>query len=600
MSTRAQVFEPGTFLRPCDLCGIRYRANRLRKGEDGFWRCLAYCQEVPMITRDRISSASQQRKEAPPPPHGIPFDRRNAYSEEEAVFTYLTGQPVKDAGWTGGFRLGVPPHDFIDCTNGGFGAPAANPATLNTAYSIMAAGETCRYLYGIVNEGKRPGSWIAAAKVKLRQLADWLITKQRGFGVSAASTKTNDGLWGALASPDPVTNAYVATENAAAGLALLFAFRSLGDAKYLISARASASALRNLQAQVSPYLGALPNSTSAIGSTDDRFKPDALLALEMWSELLKTDGDQQVGSDGTPAGFTAVPQQLLSQCIADVRAFWAVGAYSTDIGAIVNGLSSVSLCDGYAATTKHWLRTTDFYTATGGWFLISQVIAMGLRSLFNYEGFSSQVADVWNYLMGFASNAAFTSAANSLASDYSVASTTNSANPPAPPVGQGNLIAPSYSPKIALSNTLLVRDLVTNVTTAVNSYDLTWYLQTLQQRSTYDWTTFGLLAGIQSAKDSGSFRKAKLAAVTSYLRMPVPFEGGATPVTDSPMLRGSSGLAFQLQQGDDFNVYPSIRRLWSATAAAMIGGAFRYQPQAYAGAPAPGGIYSQAPPGVST
>jgi hypothetical protein len=66
------------------------------------------------------------------------------------------------------------------------------------------------------------------------------------------------------------------------------------------------------------------------------------------------------------------------------------------------------------------------------------------------------------------------------------------------------------------------------------------------------------------------------------------------------MLRGSSGLAFQLQQGDDFNVYPSIRRLWSATAAAMIGGAFRYQPQAFAGAPAPGGIYSQAPPGVST
>ena len=553
-----------------------------------------------MLTYDKLAAASQKRKEAPPPPHGIPFDRRSTYAEEEFVFNFLCSQPVKDAGWTGGFRLGVPPHDFIDCTNGGFGAPAANPATGNVAYSIMAAGEACRYLYGIINENKRPLRWISSAKVKLRQLADWLITLQRGFGVSLASTKTNDGLWGALASPDPILFAYVTTENAAAGIAFLYAYRTLGDAKYLASAQASATFLRNAQATPTvSYTGTMSASITSIAVVDGFFYPTALMALEMWNELLTTSGDGLYGSDGTPAGFTAIPQQLLSRCIADLRAFWAVGGYSTDTGTVINGLSSATLCDFYTST-KHWWRQLDTYTVTGGWFVSAQNIAMALRSLFAFEGFSSQVTDVWNYLMAFASNAAFASAANTLATDYACASTTNSANPPAPPTGQGNQIAPSYNPKYALTNTLLVRDLVTNLATATNAYDFTWQFNTAQQRSTYDWTTFGLMAGIQSSRDSGSFKKAKDAAITGRLRMPVPFEYGVTPVTDSLMLRGSSGLAFQLQQGDDFTVYPSIRRLWSATAAAIIGNAFRYQPQAWVGAPGPGQPYSQAAPGVQT
>jgi hypothetical protein len=604
VSTRPQTFEPGTFLRPCDLCGIRYRANQLRKGEDGFWRCLAYCHEVPMITRDRVSAQSQRRKEAPPPPHGVPFDRRNAYSEEELVFNFICGQPVKDAGWANGFRLGVPPHDLIDCTNGGFGAPAANPVTGNVAYSVLAAAEACRYLYGIINENKRPLKWIATAKAKLRELADWLITSQRGFGTSPSSTKTNDGLYGGLASPDPVGSSYVTVENAAAGLAMLYAYRSLGDVKYLLSAQASATFLRNVQAAPNPpYLGALPTDIGAILSVTPFYSPSALLALEFWNELLTTSGDGQYGSDGTPVGFSVAPQQLLSQCIADLRAFWSVGAYNNATGGTVNGLSSASLCDSYeqAGTFKQWFRGLDQYSPTAGWFVPSRPVAIGLRSLFNYEGFSSQVADVWNYLMGFASNAAFTSAAGTLATDFACASTTNSANPPPPPVGQGNVIAPSYNPKLALSVTLLVRDLTTNVATATNAYDYDpWFLNTGQKRSTYDWATFGLLAAIQSSRDAGSFRKAKDAAIAGRLRTPVPFEYGATPVSDSPMLRGSSGLAFQLNHGDDFSVYPAARRLWSVTSAAMVGNAFRYQPQAFAGAPAPGGIYSQAAPGVQS
>lgn len=591
---RSQVFRPGTFLKPCGICGIRFRADELVRGDDGFYRCRRWCIEVTALTRDKISAESQKRREAPPPPHGEPFDRKSTYADEDFIFNFLCEQPVQDAGWPGGIRLGVPPFDFIDATNGGYGAPAANPATGNIAYSIWSAGECCRYLYGIISENKRPARWVATAKTKLRQLADWLITKQRGFGASPASTKTNDSLWGGVSSPDPLFDFYVTAENAAAGLALLYAYRSLGDAKYLVSAQASASYLRNAQAApdvitgVNSTTGAIVRSLNTITDTDAVYLPSCLLALEFWSALLTTAGDANYGGDSTTGGFTAVPQQLLSKCIADLRAFWLVGAYNAATGTTVNGLSSASLCDSYAVSSKQWMRVFDNYSATNGWFVASQAIAIALRSLFIYEGFSAQVADVWKYLTGFASNSAFAASANSLASDYSVASTSNSATPPTPPVGQGNIIAPSYQPKLALSNTLLVRSLTTNQATAQNAYDYSpWFVNTAQQRCTYDWTTMGLMAAIQSSQDQGSLRKAKDAVTTARLRMPIPFEYGPSPVTETPMLRGSSGLAFQLSHGDDFNVYPGVRRLWSATAAAMIGNAFRYQPQAWTGSNPP-------------
>lgn len=579
---------------------MRYRANELRRGEDGFWRCVAYCVEVPSITRDKIATMSSKRKEAPPPPHGTPFDRANAYAAEAQIFNFLCEQPVRDANWPGGFRLGLPPYDYVDVTNGGVGALAPNPQTDtvvggSTGYSVLCAGETCRYLYGIINDNKRPLRWISVAKTKLRELADWLITKQRGFGIAPTATKTNDGLWGGVVSQDSLSfNGYIAVDNASAGLALLYAFRVLGDAKYLVSAKASASFLRNMQAAPNPpYLGALPVYLFTIASISPAYYPSALIALEFWNELLTTSGDAQYGSDGTPAGFTAIPQQLLSLCIADLRGFWRTGARDATLGTVVNGLSSATLCEYLLQSDSTTWQRIDGALATSGTIVIGRTIAMALRSLYAYEGYSSQVADVWSYLMALGSNPLFVTAAGTLATDYLCAVGTDAANPSAPRAGQGNVVAPFFNPKLTLSTAIEVKNIVGN------SEDYYWTLVTIPNlhRSTYDWTTFGLMAAIQSAKDQGNFKKAKDAAVATRYRMPTTFVD--FPVEETVLLRGSSGLAFQLSQFDDVNVngVPSSR-LASATAAAMIGNAFRYAPQGYTGSPAPGQPYSQKPPGV--
>lgn len=591
--TRTNDFQPGTFLKCCSVCGMRYKANQLRRGEDNMWRCLAYCIEVPPITRDKIATMGSKKQEAPPPPHGTPFDRKSAYAAEALIFNFLCEIPVRDAAWPGGIRYGLAPHNLIDVTNGGPGALAVDTVTQGLGYSVQAAGETCRYLYNVINHNLRPLRWISVAKAKLRELADWLITKQRGFGISPASTKTSDGLWGGIASQDPnVGTRYVSADNSAAGLALLYAFRVLGDAKYLVSTKASASFLRNMQAAPNaPYLGTLPLAILSIASISDPFYyPTALIALEFWNELLTTAGDAQYGSDGTPAGFTVIPQQLLSQCIADIRSFWRVGAFDSNAGAVINGLSATTPCEYYiqSGATKAW-TLADGGTYLTGSFVTSQSWAIGLRSLFAYEGYSTQVAALWTYLMSYTSNPTFQSAANTLATDYLCAVGTNSANPPTPPAGQGNIIAPSYDPKLALVASPNVR--ATN-----NGYDFVWASLGFGSRCTYDWTTFGLLAGIQSSKDQGSFRKAKDAACTTRYRMPTTFVD--LPVEETVMLRGSSGLAFQLSHYNSQDGSGNQIRTASAVAAAMIGNAFRYQPQGYTGSAAPGQPYSQKPPGV--
>lgn len=598
--TRTNSFVPGTFLKCCAVCGFRFRANELRRGEDGFWRCTAYCLEVPSITRDKIATMAQKRKEAPPPPHGTPFDRGSTFANEAVIFNFLCEQPIKDANWPGGFRLGAAPQDYFDTTNGGIGAAAPVPQTdpLNsgaTGYSVSSAGETCRYLYSVINDNKRPLRWIATAKAKLRELVDWMITKQRGFGTSPASTKTNDGLWGGIISQFG-SGLYYAVDNAGAGLSMLHAFRVLGDAKYLVSAKASASFLRNMQAAPNPpYLGTLPVGLTTIGGIATQYYPTAMLALEMWNELLTTSGDALYGSDGTPAGFAVIPQQLLSQCIADIRGFWRTGVRDALLGVVVTGLSSAKLSEYLNQSGSAVWQRIDGPLATTGTLVTGRNIAMALRSLYAYEGYSTQVADVWTYLMALGSNALFQSAVNTLATDYTCALGTNSANPPPPPAGSGNVIAPSFNSKLALSNCI-------NASVANNGEDYYWAVATaaglsVQHRSTYDWTTFGLMAAIQSAKDQGNFKKAKEAACTTRYRMPITFVD--LPVEETVLLRGSSGLAFQLSLYDDVNGNgdPS-NRLVSATAAAMIGNAFRYAPQGYTGSAGPGNPYSQKAPGV--
>lgn len=572
--TRPSTFVPGTFLRTCDLCGIRYRANDLRKGADGFWRCLKYCIEVPAITRDRISAQSQKRREAPPPPHGLPFDTADTYAEEASVIDFLAGS------FGSGITGGAAPNTSWQVNSGrpafatnGFAYAPFLPT--NASWRFTSYGETARYLYNLIIEGKRPAGWISQAKTKLRALADAILSSQTG---SPTFLQSSSWFWGFInVSQDRNFTA----AQAHMGLALLYAYLALGDGKYLSGAYGVASYLRNAQACGSHAISNFTSSDAGgtvrlyTGGVIDLFYPSVsnlhvfdasqFVVLELWKLLYATSGDQAIGATGNGGGvFTSAPSQLLSQSIADLRAFIAVGAFDVFSGTTLTGWSATTpreTFNAYPTGTGSWEYSDG--NASAGTSITGAGIAMALRALFNYEGYSSQVSTIWTWLMGFASNPAFVSAAGTLAIDYACATTTKAANPPAPPTGSGNIIAPFYDPTLALTTSLVVKGANANQNGS----------------SLYDWSTAGMLAGIQSSRNSSKFRIAKRTMSTPVLRMPVPFSDTANgPVIDYPMLRGVSGLAMQLNFGDSGNAM-----YWNCISAARCGAVFRYQPQAWTG-----------------
>lgn len=585
--TRRQVFEPGAFLRACDVCGIRFRSTELVRGEDGFWRCTFSCVEVPPITRDKIIAQSQRRKEAPPPPHGIPYDIKDTYEAESRIFNFVCESPVPDSSVAGGVRLGAPPFDTIQVNLGAGNRPVSS---LGTAVS---AGETIRYLYNIIVENRRPSRWITVAKAKMRELADWIIANQIGFGVTTSATQANNWAWGSFWQSGQFV---ITISNAMAGVGLVYAYRILGDLKYLTSAQAMASCVRNCQARgtanainfvssdsggtVPLYTGGLEDRFSIPGGSllgSHKFFLSGVSVLEFLSELYKTSGDGLYGAPGAIANaFSGGVQVALSQMIADLRAFWSVGAFDQSTGTTYTGLSASSPREFFNAYNS---ANATFGNGTGSWefqdggaatgtLVTSSGYSHALRALYGYEGYSAQVSSVWTWLMGFATNPAYVMAAGSLASDYATQTSTFAANPPSPPSGQGNSVAPGYNPKLALSTLLLVRDSTNN------------YAAIAQNGSSlYDWSTTGDMAPIQAAQDGGSLRKAKDTLTATYYRLrPENITDGSYVTADWLLLRGQSGLAFQMQQADQ-----GARIQWSSSVASAIGNVFRYQPQSWTG-----------------
>jgi hypothetical protein len=270
--------------------------------------------------------------------------------------------------------------------------------------------------------------------------------------------------------------------------------------------------------------------------------------------------------------------------IADLRAFWAVGTYDNTQGKVITGLSSstpAELFNAYPAVHAGYSGRQG--TGSGSWeyqdagpatgTLVTSVnLAEALRALYAYEGYSTQVSSIWTWLMGFASNPAYVLPAGTLKTDYACVTSTSAANPPAPPTGAGNVVAPFYDPTQALSTLLLVRD-------STNGY------AAIAQNgsSLYDWSTCGLLAAIQSSQNQAALKRAKLAMTAGYSRLPVTFADPAQGfVVDYPMLRGTTGLAMQMAQNDS-----GSGQFWSVWSAARCGNAFRYQPQGWTGANPP-------------
>lgn len=576
--TRPIEFRPGTFLRTCDTCGIRYRNVDLVRGEDGFWRCKQNCVEMPAITRDKISALSQQRREAPPPPHGIQFDTRDTYAQERQVFDFIVsgGFPGMTTGANVNTQWQVNSGSLV-FTGSNFAHGPTLPSSSNWRYGGYL--EVSRYLYSIITEGKRPASWISAATSLLAALANNVRANQ----FRQPATLPSNAFFGFVNVG--VSDNLRTAGQVGLGLCMYYAYKVTGNPEFLAGALGSAGYLRNVQAigalsasnftssdaggTVRLYTGGLISNAPFNSGNVHVFDSLTLPALELWLGLLQTAGDQLVGCTGTGGGiFTSAPQQLLSQCIADLRAFVAIGAFDVFSGTTLTGWSATTpreKFNAYPTGTGSWEYADG--NASAGTAITGSSIALALRTLYAYEGYSSQVSSIWTWLMGFDSNAAFQCAANTLATDYACASTTLAANPPTPPGGSGNVVAPAYDPTLALTTLLTVNG---------NGAPM-------NGSSLYDWSTTGMLAPIASSQNSTAFRKAKTKMSTPVLRVPVTFADTANgPFLDYPMLRGVSGLAGQLNFGDQGNAM-----YWNTIAAARCGGAFRYQPQAFTGANPP-------------
>ncbi len=557
--TRPIRWEPGTFLRPCDLCGIRFRANQLIRSTDGKFRCLRWCVEETQLDRDRASAAASRRREAPPPPFGAPYLFKDIYSIEGVLFDFLANNRYRDtanpSAGSGGVRFGAPPETT-------FRNLGLTPASSTTFYSFTCAGEAMRYLYGLIVENKRPTSWIVRAKAKLRELADYLIGAQVGFGTLPSETKANSIRYGMLfPSSSPTTS-----EAGSCGLGLMYAYMLFGDVKYLTSARAVADWLTNMQQ--GGLLTSAFSSTDSAGANrinygtwtrscdrstnlnyDHVYRPDSLVCLEFLKLLYATVGDEMHGADTTLSGvFIQAPQQLLSTSIASARAFWSVGCFDAVIGSAINGLSTTTPRELFNSfpTTK-----TGFSNGTGSWeyqdgpsatgtLVTAANYAIALRALYAYEGYSTQVSSIWTWLMGFTSNSSFQPTTTSLAQD-------------APTVLS---LLGTYNPKLCLSTTLQVRATGTLATVAMNG------------SSQYDWQCVGLLAPIQGVQDPGSLDTAK-DYMSKAVSRPEDYDQG-TNLTDYLMCQGLSGLSGQIAAS------PTAVVDWRADLAAKAGQAFRY------------------------
>lgn len=488
---------------------------------------MRWCAEQTQLERDRISAASDKRREAPPPPFGAPYLFKDSYNQEGILFNFLANQGVADSGWPGGRRQGAAPGVVFRS----LGYAQASQGT----YSLISAGETMRYLYGLIVENKRPTLWLTRAVVKLRELADWVISTQHGFGKNLTSeTLSNSFFYGGS------NQSLQTADQACAGLGMVFAYLALGDAKYLASGRGFADAITNRQRggiltsgfSSSDASGAVPvdygswtRSITALGAFDHVYQPDSLACLEFLSVLSGVTGDELHGADTTLSGqFTIAPQQLLSVSMANARAFWSVGAFDVVTSTTLTGLSSTTpreLFNSYpvakglfAAGTGSW-QYQDGPSATGT--LVTAVnFAIALRALMSFEGYSATVATLWAWLMGFASNPAFAPTSTSLAQDIPTELS----------------LTGSYNPKLTLSTLLQVR------TAALAA-------SAMNGSSVYDWRCSGLMSSIQGVQDPGSLDLAKDYVTKGVTALPPDFSAGSNG-TDYLMMQGVSGLGGQI------------------------------------------------------
>lgn len=495
--------------------------------QDDLWVCTYDLGERVRTQLDRLNARERPFaiKPVPHPKPQNPYYPNTLETDDAAVFNFLAQQVTAQLRYEQ-VASGAAPYAL-----GGGGLTAASWAA--------------RYFYDLIQENSSDRRHlITDAKSQLNAIATFVQTRQYGFGFTPAATRANSLYYGGFLVSGATR---VITRNASTcGLALLYAYRVLGTPAYLEGARAAASYLRNVQAIGSHatqhtsrdaagvsrlYTGAVCSEVSTLFGidpgevfySDHLFYLGDLVALELWNELKTTDGDQSVGCTATINGLDSTPAQLLSQSISDMRTCWADGIQDA-IGETYSGLSASTpreYFNAYPATKANFATTgTGRWQyadgdATTGTQITSQNICTALSSLFNYEGASSQVTSVSDWLRSFTSNSAFETPTDTSTRDL-YRSTTG-----------------TYDPTLTVSTLLTVRNSADNYAAIKTNGD-----------SLYDWGAFGLLSRIWAQRNRASFMLSRLYPLNITQRYS---DGTANDgnYMDRVVLRGMSGLTMQ-------------------------------------------------------
>lgn len=547
-------YRPRDYRRTCDHCASVYLRSDLIK-QDNMLVCPTCVDRWGPITKSKIEANAKKptirgvRDAAPLQTN--PFYEADEHRILELLTTLISG---------GGFS-------HLNVTNGD-----GSPVWDQYAYAMGWAGV---YLDGLRQDANRSAAWNAKAASLLTAAADILLSLQFTTGqgnLTYGSFSGDNGVWST-------------EETAMGGLTCLYAYRYSGAAKYLTGAQRAATQLRYMQAahlwdytQVTGklaegYTGAFIHSVNAYsviveeeawltGATMDwGAYPGDLVAVWFLKELLTTAGDGTYGSTGISLGhFTSSPATLLSTMITDGRAVWTTGLRDHDSGLSATG----DLITGLSATTPFeyydtlWLKYTggpDTENGTGDWTYnpgtddsnnVSGLnFAKALWALYLYEGYSSQVSSVNTWLRGMDSNIDWDTPSDT--SDSAVA----------------NGLTGTYAPNLALASLLIING-----------------AQSPSQQGNgsayYEWSTTGLLSGIQASRDKANLRLAKDALGATYQR----FNNGRTSdaVFDYISLRGRSGLSYQTAFTETINGNTAAMRLQDGARAAMVGLCYRQLP----------------------
>lgn len=526
MSRRIVRYEPNAILRYCDECGGRFRATELIQGSDRLFRCVQFCFERTMLDVDRAAASVHRQREAPPPPFGQSYDWRYTWPSEVYIYNLIVNQIVKDASMPGGIRQGAAPFPGVSLSMTDAILPFWGPT------KCQCAGESLIYLYGIIAQNKRPADWITGATRKLKELADFLLAAQ----------STNAIFRGAYSpGTDNSISAYTMDE-AVAGLGMLRAYQVTGKVEYLNSAKLCARFLTNyirLDLLTSGYTVSGPASTTRYfygavplyavyptGTYSEQMYPSASFAVLEFFHLLNTLAGDSAYGDNAGGNYISSPSTLASVSMAAIRSFWATAQYDYGLLAKVNGFSSVT-------PYSYWLPTVQGGSGANVWArsgntVSGQDYSWALRSLYAYEGNSSQVQDVYSYLMGFSPNPAYATSADAYL----------------PSVAESQL--GTYNPKIALAYTL-------NVATRMN------------QDSIYYPASAGCLAAMADRQNLNAAKQ--YVGEKAFLDMSNVNSGTTVPAY-FPVI----GLGFQAYG----------QSVVSVVDAAMFGNVYRYQ-QYYGG-----------------